>query len=122
MIDTINECILSANDYQFMQSTARINEAAGDIVRLSESMSFSIFFCGLVCCMCLLLLLLAEIVRDRSKRTTNILHGLVIASMVGMAAWWGYMYLEQEGFEREIGKNALIIEELSVPTVEVFNA
>lgn len=122
MIDTINECTLSANDHQFMQSTARINEAADKLVVLSDSMSFSIFFCGVVCCMCVLLLLLAEMVRSRSKNTANTLYAVVIAVMVSMAAWWGYMYLEQEGFEREIGKNALILEQLSAPSVKIFNA
>ena len=122
MVNAVNQCLLSQTDFDFLASASLVSDLSAQLSLAETNLSFILFFDFLLAVVAILIIVLAFMIRYRSKRQSNILMAVAACGVIAMGVMTYFNFNEVETIKFEIIEPNAALEAMAQPEIDVFTA
>lgn len=122
MVNAVNQCLLSQTDFDFLANVSLVSELTDKLAIAEMNLSFMLIFDLFLAIAAILIIVLAFMIRDRSKRQSNVLIAVAACGAIVMGSMTYINFNKVETIKSEIIETNTALEAMAQPEIDVFTA
>ncbi len=122
MVNAVNQCLLNQTDFDFLTNANLVSELSSELTLAEGNLAFLMIFDFMVVVAAILIIVLAFMIRDRSKRQSNVLIAVAACGAIVMGSMTYINFNKVETIKSEIIETNTALEAMAQPEIDVFTA
>lgn len=122
MVNAVNQCLLSQTDFDFLANVSLVSELTDKLAIAEMNLSFMLIFDLFLAIAVILIIVLAFMIRYRSKRQSNVLMAVAACGVIAMGSMTYFNFNKVKTIKSEIIETNTALEAMAQPEIDVFTA
>lgn len=122
MVNAVNQCLLSQTDFDFLANASLVSELTDKLAIAEMNLSFMLIFDLFLAIAVILIIVLAFMIRYRSKRQSNVLMAVAACGVIAMGSMTYFNFNKVKTIKSEIIETNTALEAMAQPEIDVFTA
>lgn len=122
MVNAVNQCLLNQTDFDFLTNANLVSELSSKLTLAEGNLAFLMIFDFMVVVAAILIIVLAFMIRDRSKRQSNVLIAVAACGFIVMGSMTYFNLNKVNNIKAEITETNGALEAMAQPEIDIFNA